>query len=251
MTNGTREVVVARSREGNKELLQMLSRQGIEAGAVVAIELDDPESWAEVDMAITNISHFDWVSFTSPRAVVTFGRRLKALGMDAQTLGPRFAAVGPRTASALREIGVEPEYVPSEYLTSALGKGLPGKGNSRVLLLRADIGDKNLVSSLEGRGFDVEDVAAYHTRFVSGPIEPGVLGKAKVIAFASPSEVEGFCRRLETTEFRDLVGKATAACIGPVTARAARRAGFKSVVFAKEHTLDGLVKKIEELVVHA
>ncbi len=251
MTSGGCEVVVARSREGNRELQRMLSRRGIEASAVDAIELDDPESWTAVDSALANISQFDWVAFTSPRAATTFGRRLKALGIDAKNLGPWFAAVGPKTASVLREMGVDPEFVPSTFLTSALGEGLPAKTGSRVLLLRADIGDKDLVVSLERRGLKVDDVPAYHTRFVSGPVESEKVGSAKIIAFASPSEVEGFRRRLDSAAFRNLAGRVTAACIGPVTAQAATRAGFKSVVFAKEHTLEALAEKIGEMMVHA
>lgn len=246
-----REVVVARSRGGNEELQRMLSVHGIEAGAVETIRMDDPTSWTEVDSAIARISQFDWVAFTSPRGVAAFGARLKSRRSRTEGRAPKFAAVGSKTASALRRIGIEAEYVPSEFLTSALGKGLPGEAGSRVLILRADVGDKKLVADLERRGFEVEDVVAYHTRFVSGPVNPDLLKSARVVAFASPSEVEGFRRKLGGGEFRALTGRATAACIGPVTARAAERAGFRSVVFAEEHTLDGLVEKIGEMTVRA
>ena len=244
-------VVVARSREGNAELMEMLAKRGVSASAVETIVLEDPESWTAVDSAIAGISRFDWVAFTSPRAVEAFGRRLMALRLAAEGLGPKFAAVGAKTALALRGIGIEAEYVPAEYLTSALGEGLPGGRGDRVLLLRADIGDKKLVASLEGRGFEVVDVVAYHTRFVSGPVEKGLLTDTKVVAFASPSEVEGFRRRVGGGGFGELASSATAACIGPVTARAAKEAGFRSVVFSHEHTLEGLAEKIGEMMVHA
>ena len=244
-------VVVARSREGNVELRQMLLDRGIEAAAVEAIFLADPESWAEFDSAIAGISRFDWVAFTSPRAVAAFGKRLTVLGMKAKGLGPRFAAVGTKTASALGDIGIEADYVPPEFLTSALGEGLPGKSGSHVLLLRADIGDKRLVALLEARGFEVEDVVAYHTRFVSGPVDSEVAKSARIVAFASPSEVEGFHRRFGSGKFDGLAARATAACIGPVTARAARDAGFSSVVYAQEHTLEALADKIGEMIVNA
>lgn len=251
MTSQGPDVVLARSREGNAELQRMLSKRGIEAGAVDAIGFEDPGSWTAVDSAIANISRFDWVALTSPRAVASFGRRMKALRNDVGGLTPRFAAIGSKTASALREIGIDPQYVPSRYLTSALGEGLPAEKGSRVLLLRADIGDKDLVVSLERRGFEVEDVTAYHTRFIPGPVDPELVRRAKVVAFASPSEVEGFRRRLGGPEFRDLAGRATAACIGPVTALAASQAGFRSVAFAEKHTLEALAEKIVEMMVHA
>jgi uroporphyrinogen-III synthase len=245
------EVVVARSKEGNEELQRMLSSRGIGAAAVETIRLEDPEGWNLVDQAIDRISSFDWVAFTSPRGVAAFAGRLKALGIRAEGLGPKFAAVGTKTAAALRGTGVEVHYIPPEFLTSALGEGLPGEAGSRVLLLRADIGDKGLVASLVRRGFEVDDVVAYRTRLVPGRVEPDIVRSTRIVAFASPSEVEGFCRRIDGAEFGDLAARATAVCIGPVTARAAERAGFRKISHAKVHTLEALVDKIGELMVHA
>ena len=244
-------MVVARSREGNTELQLMLSRRGIEAAAVEAIGLEDPESWAEVDLAIRNISSYDWVVFTSQRGVAAFARRLEALGLKIGGRGPKFAAVGPKTASALMQMGIKPEYVPERFLTSALGEGLPAEAGSRVLLLRADMGVRRLVALMEGRGLAVEEVAAYRTRFVRGLVDPGLVRGAGIIAFASPSEVEGFRRRLGPRDFEVLAGQATAACIGPVTARAAEGAGFRSVVFTEEHTLEALVEEIGRIIARA
>jgi uroporphyrinogen-III synthase len=244
-------VAIARSKEGNEELRVELSKRGIEAAAVDTIEFVDPDDWTEVDDALGRISTFDWVAFTSPRGVHAFGRRMEALKMKGVGLGTRFAAVGPKTASALAGLGIEAAYVPAEFLTSALGRGLPASPGSRILLLRADRGDKELVRALVGRGFEVEDVVAYRTAFVSAPIEGVDVKSTKVVAFASPSEVEGFKRRVGEAEFRDFAARATAACIGPVTARAAEAAGFGHVVSAARHTVEGLVETIGEEMAYA
>lgn len=244
-------IVAARSKEGNDELQGMLAERGLEATPVETIRLDDPEDWGPVDGAIARIGSFDWVAFTSPRGVATFTRRLKELRIDPAGLGPKFAAVGKKTAQALKRMGVAADYVPSEFLTTSLAKGIPGGAGSRILVLRADIGDKRFVASLEERGFMVEDIVAYRTKFVPGPVEPELVSGARVVVFASPSEVEGFRRRLGGVGFREVATRATAACIGPVTAGAAEREGFSSVVFANEHTLEALVEKVAEMMVNA
>ncbi|MDG6909795.1 MAG: uroporphyrinogen-III synthase [Nitrososphaerota archaeon] len=248
---GAPDVIVARSGDGNAALQRMLSGRGIEAVGIETIRLDDPESWADVDSAIGRISQFDWVAFTSPRGVEAFASRLEGMGLKGKGLGPKFAAVGSKTASALGRIGIVAEFIPDEFLTSALAEGLPGKSGTRVLLLRADLGDKKLAESLKKRGFEVEDVVAYHTRFVTGPVDGGVVKRAKVVAFASPSEVEGFRRRLGKSEFKALASQAKAACIGPVTARAAEDSGFMTVEFSKEHTLESLAEMIGEMTADA
>jgi uroporphyrinogen-III synthase len=251
MRSGPYEVVIARTKEGNEKLRARLEVRGVGAFSVETIALEDPEDWTPVDDAIKRIPTFDWVAFTSPRGVSVFAHRLRRLSLDPRGMGTRFAAVGTKTESALKKLGIVVDYVPSEFLTAALAEGLPRTHGLRVLLLRADLGGKEIVEILEKRGFEVSEVAAYHTRFVRGAVEAKPLKNAKAIVFASPSEVTGFRRRLGEAQFLELATRTIAICIGPVTSRAAKDAGFKSVVFASEHTLEGLVEKVGEMIVHA
>lgn len=246
-----RTVIVARSKEGNRELQARLSQLGIPAAAVDTIMFREPTDWSRVDGAIGEIDRFDWVAFTSPRAVAAFDERLERLALQVKRPRPRLAAVGAKTAAVLREHGFEADFVPKRYLTSALGEGLPTEHGRRVLLLRTDIGEKRLVASLARRGFDVTDIAIYRTRTVPGRVDAEGVRDARLVVFASPSEVKGFKNRLSSAAFRRVAGRAKAACIGPVTAGAARAAGFKSVVSTEDHTLDALVDKVGELMIHA
>lgn len=243
-------VVVARSREGNEEMLEKLQERGIGAGAVETISVDEPGDWSEVDGALRSLGDFEWVVFTSPRGVALFRKRLAALSLDPSKLKARFAAVGSKTAAALNEMAIEASFVPGEFLTSALGEGLPAERGARLLLLRSDIGEKRLATMLEERGFLVSDVAIYQTKFVPGPVDPRLLDGASLVVFASPSEVEGFRRRLGPG-FGAMAPRMTAACIGPVTAKAAKAAGFGAIAFPKEHTADALAAKVKEMLVDA
>ncbi|MDG7011606.1 MAG: uroporphyrinogen-III synthase [Nitrososphaerota archaeon] len=242
-------MVVARSREGNVELRAMLAASGVEAASVETIKFEAPEDWSAVDNAVAGIEGFDWVILTSPRAAAVLGERLRRLGGRGKL--PKFAAVGPKTAAGLREIGLEASFVPDRYLTSRLGETLPLGQGKRALLFRADIGDKALAETLEGRGFEVSEVAAYRTRPEGGEVDDDALEGADLVVFASPSEVRGFGSRLGPERMERVTGRATAVCIGPVTASAARSAGFGSVVSVGRHTVDALAEKIVELANHA
>lgn len=240
-------VILARSSEGNLELQRGLGSLGISTESVETIRFEEPATWQGVDGAIAEMSSYDWVAFTSPRAVGAFVLRLGPR-FQRDAAGPRIAAVGPKTADALKSAGLEVDFVPAEFLTSELGAGLPAEFGRRVLLLRADIGDDALVEQLERRGFVVKSLAVYRTVAVKGTIDATILERASVVAFASPSEVRGFKARVPSLRFAEILSQATAACIGPVTADAALEAGFRSVKFPDEHTVEGLIRTVQEII---
>lgn len=244
-------VIAARSKEGNEELAARLREFNLLPLAIETIEFLPPEDWTGVDAALKGLGGFDWVAFTSTRAVDLFVERLRELGVDTRRGGPRFAAVGAATASRLKKVGFKVAFVPREYLTSAMGEGLPEGQGTRVLLLRADIAEKAMANALRKRGFEVTDLVIYRTRSMPGEVESHSLEGADLVVFASPSEVRGFVDKVHPGTLTKITESVTAACIGPVTARAAVRAGFKSVITPREHTVDALVEEVRRFRAHA
>jgi len=244
-------VVLARSKEGNEELKAKLSELEVEPLAVDTIEFLPPDDWEPVDNALRGLGSFDWVAFTSPRAVGAFVNRLRELGINLESVKPSFAAVGVSTAERLRRTGLKAEFVPEEYLTSALGEGLPRGRGKRVLLLRTDIAEREIVTKLRRRGFQVTDLVVYRTRGVAKGFEAPGLGGADLLVFASPSEVRGLVGRIDPKTFEKIRERGVAFCIGPVTARAAVQAGFKAVVTPREHTVDALVGEVRRFMARA
>lgn len=244
-----RGVVLARSKEGNDELRSMLGAMGIPTSAVETIRFEDPSDSSLVEEAVAGVSGYDWAVFTSPRAAALFVKR--AGGRAGEREGwPKVAAVGPKTRAVLESAGIRVDFVPGRYLTSALGEGLPKGAGRKVLLFRSDIGQKSLVRLLEKRGFEVVDIAAYRTRPIEGEVAQEETAGARLVVFASPSEVNGLQTRLGPVRFGGVASRATAVCIGPVTAEAAITAGFKSVAFPAEHTVEALATKVKELAAH-
>ncbi|HEV2641629.1 MAG TPA: uroporphyrinogen-III synthase, partial [Candidatus Elarobacter sp.] len=93
---------------------------------------------------------------------------------------------------------------------------------------------------LRARGATVDDFVVYRT------VAPGAgldaLPHADVVTFTSPSGVAAFI------EAFGMPGDLRVACIGPVTADAARAAGVEVHAIAQSYTLDGLVEAIVALV---
>jgi len=143
--------------------------------------------------------------------------------------------------------GVRVDHVPSRYRTVAIAEGLGDVTGRRMLLARADAATPDLRDALLERGAVVEEVVAYHT--IEGPagsrdsIRTALAQPLDGVTFTSGSTVRGLHALLSPPEAL----RATALpayCIGPVTARVARRAGFAVPVVAAPHTAAALAEAI-------
>jgi len=159
----------------------------------------------------------------------------------------KVAAIGPATAQALAQRGVQASFIPDEYISDAIAAGLGELRGQRVLLARADIARKTLADALRRLGAIPNEVAVYHIRAVQptpaawAQLEHGV----DVLTFTSAATVKNFTSLLESHTL-PILRQAVVACIGPVTASAAREAGWQVHVSASEYTLDGLVQSLLE-----
>lgn len=247
---GKPKVVIVRSAEGNSRLAPRVRGLGMTPIRIDTLEFLEPSDFSGVDGALAGIGSFDWVVLTSPRGASTFARRMRKVAVPGGRRSiPSIAAVGKATAAHLRREGFGVAFVPSEYTTAALGRELPTEPGPRVLLLRAQKAGEEIVGILEGRGFSVTSVPIYRTRLVGRRYRGAGVEEASAVLLGSPSEVEGLARRLAPGVLGRLKTAALAMCIGPVTARKAREAGFEHVVVSRIHTFDALLMEASRLVV--
>ncbi len=242
MKTAPSKVVITRSREGNIELASKLRAMGLEVISLDLLSFLPPASWTEVDTRLRSLGLFDWVLFTSSTGVRFFVDRMRHLGLPLSWVNaPKVGAAGDGTAGALSAEGVRVDFKPDRYLTSALAEQLPGS-EGKLLLLRADIAEKAMLATLVGRGFSVKDVVIYRTRGLD-PEDVSPVLLADIVIFGSPSAVEAMCARRPAWVLAQITRR-TAACIGPVTATAARKYGFKDIIESPTHTFDSLLKII-------
>jgi uroporphyrinogen III methyltransferase/synthase len=237
-------VVVTRARTQARPLISALVGAGASVVELPVIAIAaPPDGGAAMRAEAARAGSYDWVVFTSANAVERFVGILD----DVRVLGGvRLAAVGSATARALRAQRLLADLVPAEETAQGLVAAMPaapsgGPDRGRVLFPRA-LGARDVVGpGLRGRGWDVTEVDAYQT-VTAGPgqgmgeEELDAAAAADVITFTSPSTVTSY---LEIAGPRRLAP--VVACIGPVTADAARRAGLVVDVIAAEHSAEGLV----------
>jgi uroporphyrinogen III methyltransferase/synthase len=196
-----------------------------------------------LDQAILDAAEgrFAWVAFTSAAGVAAWEARAAVL--EAPPPRARLAAVGDATAEALREARMTPDLVPPTFTTAALAESFPD-GRGRVLLARADLATADLEDGLRSKGWTVVRVDAYRVRPAGGLPEQVVEalreGRVDAVTFTSPSTVHGFVR------LAGVPSGVAVVCIGPVTAAAAKAAGFVVDAVADPHTTAGLIAAVAE-----
>jgi uroporphyrinogen III methyltransferase/synthase len=231
-----RRVVVTRPPGQASRLSGLLAELGAVPVEVPAIRFADPaDGGAALRAAAEALTagEYRWVVFTSGRAVERFVPLLR----DARAFGAaRIAAIGPGTAAALAAHNLHADLVPPEFVAESLLDAVPS-GSGRVLIPRAAVARDVLPAGLRAKGWTVEVVEAYRTE----PARPGAAAlqaaaAADAITFTSSSTVTGYLEVAGRPAVPPFV-----ACIGPVTAEAARSAGLRVDVVADVHTVDGLV----------
>lgn len=245
-----KRILITRPRAQTEEFAQKLRSAGFEPVFLPVIEIKPIEDNAALERALSKLDCYDWVVFTSVNAVqVVFDRHPSFSRRDGS--GVKFAAIGPRTAEALQARGINPDFVPPEYVAEAI---LPGLGDLRgkwVLLPRAEIARKVLPEAICEAGGIAHEIAVYKTI----PAEPESQGLAAlksgvdIITLTSSSTVRNFTAiaRANGLDPLSLPGNPVFACIGPVTEQTAREEGLINLVTAREFTTWGLIEVIGKM----
>jgi uroporphyrinogen III methyltransferase/synthase len=249
---GTLNTIVKQAQGAQASALSRLLAEGgaqpIELAAIEIVEIADP---SELDEAVQNLPAYGWVLFTSVNGVEAFWKRLRALGRDARWFrNVKIGAIGPATEEALASCGISPDLMPQEHTSEALAEALASSGidGQRILLPRSDIAPKDLADRLSELGAQPHEVVAYITRppvkSIASAKRMLADGVIDIVTFTSSSTVNNLVSALEGE--LDSIKGCTIACIGPVTADAADRAGLSVDIVAEEHTIPGLVSAMEK-----
>jgi uroporphyrinogen-III synthase len=203
------KVLVTRPREQAQALVDELEQLGFEAVVEPLIALvplsDDP----------IDVSGYEWVVVTSANGARELARRMTAAPA-------RIAAVGPGTAAALEQAGLEAAVVAEVHTQEGLVAVLDAPAG-RVLFVAAE-GARSFLPEALGADF----LSAYRTV----ELEVASLPDADVALLASASAARAYARA---------GGRGPAISIGPQTTAAAHEAGVDVVAEARSHDVRGLV----------
>ena len=237
-----KKIIAGRSGSAEGKLLRLLERMGASVYDLPLIRTDPLPGPVPPELLDSR-----WLTFSSKTGVRCFFARLLESGLDTRALsGIKIAAVGRATAAALREKGILPDLIPEQFDGEHLGKALIERTDpfDLITLCEPESPSGTLREMLTAAGRTVRSLPLYRTAPL--PLrEPErverMLREGVPAAFSSGSMARSLAASLPGMDFSGV----TAFCIGRETGKAAREAGFRTVV-AEEATLEGLAGKIRE-----
>ena len=249
-------IVVTRTREQASQLSRQLLERGANVLEIPTIKIIPPTRQRELAEALLELNSYDWLVFTSPNGVSAFFEHFFKAFDDMRDIGGvRIAAVGPATATKLKELHLKVDLMPEEYVATKIAiafKKFESIENLKILLLRAEVANPDLPKALDEMGAIVDDVAVYktvpETEDRNGAAEKLNDGGADWITFTSSSTVENFHARFDLPALLKKFPETKLASIGPETTKAIAVLGLKPTVEAKPHTIDGLVAALEKTI---
>jgi uroporphyrinogen III methyltransferase/synthase len=220
-------ILVTRPAGQADPLVKFLHQMGYRVHAVPTVQIEP------IRVEAGDLAHCDWIVLTSVN------------GVDALSelpIGPEYAAVGEKTASALQARGIEPAHIPPHANGIAMAETLPNVEGKRIALVRASAADSDLPERLRRRGAVVDEITAYRTiEAPAASAEPLRVALADVelaaVVFASGSAVRGYLA---------LGGTASvpAITIGPRTTAGAVEHGFQVIAEAEAQSAEGLASAV-------
>ncbi|MGP5082380.1 uroporphyrinogen-III synthase [Corynebacterium variabile] len=248
-------VLVPRAKAQAGPMSTRLASHGAIPIEVPTISMEPPRSPAQMERAVKGLvdGRYQWIVFTSVNAVNAVWEKLREFGLDTRALaGVSVAAVGEKTAQAVRDLGITPELLPKAKARNAAGlvEVFPPYDEDldpvdRVLLPRADIATDTLVDGLIDLGWSVEDVVAYRTVRAAPPSQDIrdmiKSGGFDAVCFTSSSTVKNLVGIAGKPHTRTII-----ACIGPMAAKTAEEHGLRVDVMPEVAGVPELVDALAE-----
>jgi uroporphyrinogen III methyltransferase/synthase len=261
-------VLVGRPKRQAGAMVQRLEALGAVTYHLPAVTIRPPTDPGPLDAAIRSLAvagvtdpgsqpgsmtpaTAKWLVFTSANGVEFFVERVKHLGLDLRVFGGvKLAAIGPKTAAALRQVHLEPDVVPAETFSSeGLAAALnPHVAGTRVLLARADRGREVLKEELS-KVATVEQVTVYEQVDAADPHHEVFdllrRGEIRFVTLSSSNVARAILAGFdETTTARVRRGEIELVAISPETGRAVRDLGYPVAAEAERYTADGLIDAV-------
>jgi uroporphyrinogen-III synthase len=248
--------LVTRPRERAQELCFLLEDEGARVTALPLLELVPPEDPRPLQAAAERLARFEWIAFASPSAVSALVDAARQAGTSDELRRAKLAAVGPRTARALRAHGLSVERQADNGGGAALAEAMAYGGlqrGDRVLLPAAEEGRPELQDLLDAHGAETTRVCAY--RSVKAELEPSLLAALDqdpptLAFFGSPRTAEALWEALGADRGRALLAGAASIAIGPTTRAALDELGIARAVTAERPTPEAMVDAAAAALAH-
>lgn len=188
---------------------------------------------------IPPLENYDCIAFTSSYGAEIFISHCIEKKTDLRILaGKKIAAVGSGTYETLSHYGLVPDIIPEKYTVSELANKIVQRvsDNSKVLILRAELGSEEFNKVFERSNISYDDIRIYDT--VRNGL-PAMRAASDYIVFGSSFGVRSYFEYGST-----LSEKTTIICIGDLTAETAKKYSENRIITAFPHSAEGVYNAV-------
>lgn len=241
-----KRILVTRAAHQAGKLSEGLRAAGFEPVEVPVLEIQPPESYDPLDLALRRLNTYDWIIFTSGNAMPFFQVRAMDLGVEITKLRAEIAAVGKATAQAVELfLHMQVSVTPKEYVAESLIDALKGQvAGKNILLARAAIARDVIPDSLRAIGATVDVVDAYQNAIPAEAPErlrKALLAGIDAATFTSSSSVTHLAEVARAPGIAFPFAGVSAISIGPITSATLRELGWPPAAEADPHDIPGLI----------
>ena len=253
-----KKIIITRALEQTSEAREIFRKNGAEVFDLPSLVIGPPDDWEPLDVALKEITTFDWIIFSSANGVRNVDDRMKEIGLSLSEISEniKIAAVGRKTASLLEEMDVKVSFVPPSFVADSLVEYFPqNQKGLKLFIPRVQTGGRSILShSFKLKGAEVTEVAAYESScpkdIPQKTIDALNSGQIDIIAFTSSKTVKNTVS-LFTKHFGEnwlkLIQKIQLVSIGPQTTISCKNLIRKPDKEASPHDLEGLLQACLEL----
>jgi uroporphyrinogen-III synthase len=239
-----KKVLVPRGEKQAKTFSQLVSMYGGIPVEIPLIAFRPTEDHQQLQDAFNKLDTYDWIIFTSNVTVETFFSFIKKEDMRKF---PKVAVIGKKTAEVLKEMGVQPDFVPSAYVAeSFVDEFTPyiQRGTS-VLLPKGNLAREYIALKLAEHGAIVDEAVIYETYLPDESRSKLVhMLEAKqldILLFTSPSTVDHFMNIVREHGLEQNINDCIIGCIGPVTEKKLVEYGLPVHASPREYTVKAMI----------
>tara|TARA_Y100000589_G_C27099425_1_gene607381 strand:- start:205 stop:999 length:795 start_codon:yes stop_codon:yes gene_type:complete len=176
-----KNIVITRSKDQISDVKDLFQSKGAKIFDLPALIIEYPENLDPLDNALKTINEFHWIIFSSSNGIKFVERRLRDMGLCFKECSKnlKIAVVGEKTAKALKNLGLEADYIPPDYIAESLVKYFPiSLYGLKILIPRVQSGGRNFIAeNFRNSGAHVIEVPAYESKC------PEFIPRATVDAF--------------------------------------------------------------------
>ncbi|HLQ71688.1 MAG TPA: uroporphyrinogen-III synthase [Bacillota bacterium] len=235
-------ILITRPRKQAEVFAEKIEQAG---GRPVIIDLLQIDCFKDQMKTYEEIRRYDWFFFTSANGVHCYFRLYGCLPESGKV-----AAVGPKTAMALRTHGHEADFIPHIYHAETMASAFGSRYNlnQSVLLIQGQRARPVLEDVFTASGRSVSTLKVYETHInneMKGPLQDILESRSlDIMTFTSPSTVEAFAALGDVASVKGMA----VVCIGTTTERAARAVGFSTVIIPSTYTIEGMIAAMSDYI---